>query len=102
MMGRYRDVVGDLRDDVKLLYRDLVDLVHNVDGRRVDPVPLDNIDDVIGGGVTPDVPNARSKAILLTDGLDSGLIEVCKSAGVDDGNTSGVFLLKLDIRRSFV
>ncbi len=39
---------------VKLLYRDGVYLVHNVNAGYVDAVAFDNVDEVVGGGVLAD------------------------------------------------
>ena len=54
VMGRYRDRVRDLTDDVELLNTDLIDLVENVNTRNVGPVPFDNVDKFIRSGVASD------------------------------------------------
>ena len=50
-MGRDRNSVGNLADDVELLNADLVDLVEDVDAGDVGPVPLNHIDQLVRSGV---------------------------------------------------
>ena len=52
-MGRDRNSVGDLADDVELLNADLVDLVEDIDAGDVGPVPFNHVDQLVRSGVTP-------------------------------------------------
>ena len=53
VMGRDRNSVGDLADDVELLNADLVDLVEDIDAGDVGPVPFNHVDQLVRSGVTP-------------------------------------------------
>ena len=53
VMGRDRNSVGNLADDVELLNADLVDLVEDVDAGDVGSVTLDNINQFIRSSITP-------------------------------------------------
>ena len=51
VMGRDRNSVGNLADDVELLNADLVDLVEDVDAWDVGPVAFNHVDQLVRGGV---------------------------------------------------
>ena len=51
-MRRDRHAVRNLVDDVQFFDGDLIDLIQHVDGRYVNPVAFDQIDDVVLRGVT--------------------------------------------------
>ena len=53
VMGRDRNSVGNLADDVELLNADLVDLVEDVDAGDVGPVPLHHVNKFIRSSITP-------------------------------------------------
>ena len=50
-MRRYGHTMRNLVDDVELLYRDLIDLVQDVDARYIDSVAFNDVDQIIHAGV---------------------------------------------------
>ena len=51
VMGRDRNSVGNLADDVELLNADLINLIEDVDAGDVGPVPLNHVDQLVRSGV---------------------------------------------------
>mmetsp|Transcript_17299 Transcript_17299/g.45121 ORF Transcript_17299/g.45121 Transcript_17299/m.45121 type:complete len:290 (-) Transcript_17299:301-1170(-) len=73
VVGRDWDGVRHLVDDVKLLDRDLVNLVQHVDHWDVHPVPLDDIDEVVDGEVLGVEPHVGVVAAVLRQHLPDRL-----------------------------
>ena len=53
VMGRHRYCVGNFINDVQFFNRDLIDFIQAVDARHIDTISLDNIDQIVHSGVTP-------------------------------------------------
>ena len=58
-----------LVDDVQLFDGQLVDLVQDVDAWNVPPVALDNVDELVDGGVAPAEYVAAHYLVLSADGV---------------------------------
>lgn len=76
VMGRHGNGVRDLVDDVELLDRDLIDLVETVDAGYVDAVALDDVDEVVYGGVASHQDVGVVDFVLVEDGLDRVQVEL--------------------------
>mmetsp|Transcript_24820 Transcript_24820/g.42020 ORF Transcript_24820/g.42020 Transcript_24820/m.42020 type:complete len:208 (-) Transcript_24820:596-1219(-) len=102
VMSRDWYVMGHLINDVKLLYRQLIDLVQHVEGWDIATISFQHINKLINSGITPANDVGTHNAVLFTNGLDhflrkSSLWHHCLEV-------DGTFLQSLihDIRRFLV
>lgn len=67
---RYRHVMGQLIDDVQLLDGQLVDLVQNIDAGYVSPIALDDVDELVDGGIASAENITAHYFVLPANGVD--------------------------------
>ena len=67
---RYRHVMGHLIDDVQLLDGQLVDLVQNIDAGYVPPIALDDVDELVDGGIASAEYITAHYLVLPANGVD--------------------------------
>merc|ERR1711933_453923 len=92
--------MGDLRNDVELLDRDLVDLVHHVQAWAVLAGALDCVDDVIDRRVATDPYLCVGDPIFFEHLSDSLLVAVFEAVPwrTAQCKTTFVLLLEMDFR----
>lgn len=70
VVGGNGAAVREVGDDIQLLDGDLVNLVQGIDAGDVDPVSLDDINQVIGRGITAEHEIRIVNLVLPANGLD--------------------------------
>ena len=89
-------------DEIELLDRDLVDLVHNVDGRGVDSVSLDDVDKFVDRRVAAEDDVRVQDLVLVQDRLDRLLVQVAQRDARADVESSPLLLAESDVGRFLV
>lgn len=103
MFGADGTGVGDAVEEIELFDGDGVDLVQGVyDGDVASALGFEDIDQVVNGGVTPDGNVGRIDTVLVHDGFDLVVINVCQRDGAGDVQATFVFFLEDNIGRFLV
>jgi hypothetical protein len=95
-------VVLDLVEDVELVEGDGVDFIESVEAGDVLAVALDDIDDVVLGGVALYQDVRVVDAVLLEDGLDGLVVHLARLHHPRNRNAALVLPLEVDIGRLLV
>lgn len=75
-MSRDRHTVWNLIDDIEFFDRDLVDFVEHVDARDIDPVALDDVNEVVLRGIVFEHDVGVVDFVLGQDGFHSFQVEL--------------------------
>lgn len=97
VMSADRDSVGDLRDQVQLLDRDLVNLVQNIQAGHVHTVALDHIDQLVDSGVTLETDVGIVDLVLGKHSLDFIQIQMRQRDSVGHADTALLLLLEVNV-----
>lgn len=97
-MRRNRHTMGNLVDYVQFLDGDLIDLVEQIDAGYVDAVALDDVDEVVAGGVVPQRDVRIVYLVLGQNGLDQIRVQLGLRHHAVEVDAALVLPLVVDVR----
>lgn len=93
------NVMWTAGEKLELLHGDLVHFVKDVETGHVNSVALQNVNDVVRGGLALDVERGVADFIFVTDALDGFLVDFLQSYGRGDGDAALLLLHEGDVGR---